>query len=65
MTLQLSLPEDYPHSVPTVAIRNPRGIGDEEIHRYNVNGWVCCKFENDFSNIHEFLALQIQSSHLL
>ena len=33
MTLQLSLPEDYPDTVPAVSIRNPRGIGDEEIHR--------------------------------
>ena len=33
MTLQLDPPEQYPDVPPEMVIRNPRGIGDEEIQR--------------------------------
>ena len=39
MTLQLDPSEFYPDELPEISIRNPRGIGDEEIQRY-------CKTEN-------------------
>ncbi|XP_010358552.2 E3 ubiquitin-protein ligase RNF25 isoform X2 [Rhinopithecus roxellana] len=31
-TLVLQVPEEYPHEVPQISIRNPRGLSDEQIH---------------------------------
>ncbi|KAK3576129.1 hypothetical protein CHS0354_043097 [Potamilus streckersoni] len=31
MTLVIQIPEQYPNDLPTVTVRNPRGIGDEDI----------------------------------
>uniref|UniRef100_A0A8C4SE52 E3 ubiquitin-protein ligase RNF25 n=1 Tax=Erpetoichthys calabaricus TaxID=27687 RepID=A0A8C4SE52_ERPCA len=32
LTLQLSLPAQYPNSPPEISIQNPRGLSDEKIH---------------------------------
>ncbi|NWX92143.1 RNF25 ligase, partial [Nothoprocta pentlandii] len=32
-TLVLSVPPQYPHEAPGIAIRNPRGLSDEQIHK--------------------------------
>uniref|UniRef100_A0A2K5HRK1 E3 ubiquitin-protein ligase RNF25 n=2 Tax=Colobus angolensis palliatus TaxID=336983 RepID=A0A2K5HRK1_COLAP len=31
-TLVLQVPAEYPHEVPQISIRNPRGLSDEQIH---------------------------------
>ncbi|XP_029635572.1 GATA zinc finger domain-containing protein 14-like [Octopus sinensis] len=31
LTLQLSLPENYPNDVPAITIKNPRGLGEDEL----------------------------------
>ncbi|XP_008057046.1 E3 ubiquitin-protein ligase RNF25 isoform X2 [Carlito syrichta] len=31
-TLVLQIPAEYPHEVPQISIRNPRGLSDEQIH---------------------------------
>ncbi|XP_019493704.1 PREDICTED: E3 ubiquitin-protein ligase RNF25 [Hipposideros armiger] len=32
-TLVLQVPAQYPHEVPQISIRNPRGLSDEQIHK--------------------------------
>ncbi|KAI5152711.1 E3 ubiquitin-protein ligase RNF25 [Manis pentadactyla] len=32
-TLVLQVPAQYPHEVPEISIRNPRGLSDEQIHK--------------------------------
>ncbi|XP_060157817.1 E3 ubiquitin-protein ligase RNF25 isoform X3 [Globicephala melas] len=32
-TLVLRVPAQYPHAVPQISIRNPRGLSDEQIHK--------------------------------
>ncbi|XP_037379949.1 E3 ubiquitin-protein ligase RNF25 isoform X1 [Talpa occidentalis] len=32
-TLVLQVPTQYPHEVPQISIRNPRGLSDEQIHK--------------------------------
>lgn len=32
-TLVLQVPVQYPHEVPQISIRNPRGLSDEQIHK--------------------------------
>ncbi|XP_049623985.1 E3 ubiquitin-protein ligase RNF25 [Suncus etruscus] len=32
-TLLLQVPAQYPHEVPLISIRNPRGLSDEQIHK--------------------------------
>nr|XP_034336382.1 tyrosine-protein phosphatase non-receptor type ptp-2-like [Crassostrea gigas] len=33
ITLELELSQQYPHEIPTINIKNPRGIGEEEVNR--------------------------------
>ena len=50
MTLQLDPPAGYPDELPEISIRNPRGIGDEEIQRYGKCSKILKTFLFPFSN---------------
>ncbi|GAB1598041.1 GATA zinc finger domain-containing protein 14-like [Argonauta hians] len=37
LTLQLALPENYPYNVPAITIKNPRGLGEDELDKLEIS----------------------------